>query len=94
MKSLDAKSLLIGVMISAIAVLCVAAVSGPEAGRYSVTISATSNPSIIYTCVADTATGAYAVGQCVQLIPATHSRVMPMGKFPNLLMDKDLNNQY
>ena len=91
MKKLDVKSLLIGVLISAVAALCMAAASGPETGRYSVTISATSNPNVVYTCVADTSTGEYAVGQCVQVIPVTHSRVMPMGKYPNLLMDKDLN---
>lgn len=89
MKSLDVKSLIIGVLISAVAVLCMAAVSDPDAGRYSVSISTTSNPNVVYACVADTVTGDYAVGQCVQVIPVTHSRVMLMGKYPNLLTDKD-----
>lgn len=91
MKNLDVKSLIIGVLISAIAVLCVAAVSGPEAGRYNVTISATSNPNMVYVCVADTSTGEYALGQCVQVIPVTHSRIMFMGKYSNLFREKDSN---
>ncbi len=89
MKTMNARTLIIGFLLAAAVAICVGAASAPGVGRYSVTVSAIDAPDTIYVCVADTVTGKYAIGQCVKKIPASRSRIVPLGTFSNPLIGEE-----
>ena len=88
MNRIDTKSMLIGIVLSTIAVLCVAAVSDINSGRYNVSICAGSAPGTFIVCTADTSTGKYALDRCVEQIPASSSMMTHIGIFNNQLTGK------
>ena len=88
MNRIDIKSVLAGVLITAVVVLGIAAASDLHAGRYNVSMCASTTPGTFFICVGDTATGRYSVDRCVEQIPATSSMMTHIGIFPNPLYEK------
>lgn len=86
MTGIDVRSLIIGALVSLVAVLCIAAASDSAEGRYSVSMSTTGGD--IYVCVADTKTGESCLGQLQRRAPASSSTLELVGAFDNLLTAK------
>jgi len=86
MKGIDVRSFLIGVLLSAVVALGIAA-AGQGPSRYSVSMCSASAPATFYVCILDSVTGKYSVQRGLELTPASSSTMTPMGRFENPLAE-------
>ncbi|OGV69703.1 MAG: hypothetical protein A2283_17225 [Lentisphaerae bacterium RIFOXYA12_FULL_48_11] len=88
MKKLDIRSVLIGMLMTLIAVLGIAAVSDIHIGRYNITMCTGSTPGTLFICIGDTVTGKHSIERCVEQIPETSAMITHIGIYPNPMTSK------